>query len=55
MCATRTADIEKIQDLVAHDLSTVPLLQGAQVAVTGADVSGVTLDAFKLRFAPITK
>ena len=54
--ATRTADIEKIQDLVANDLSTVPLLQGAQVAVTGADVSGVTLDAsFKLRFAPITK
>ncbi len=54
--ATRTADLEKIQDLVAHDLSTVPLLQGAQVAVTGADVSGVTLDAsFKLRFAPITK
>ncbi|WP_312676668.1 ABC transporter substrate-binding protein [Microbacterium sp.] len=54
--ATRTADIEKIQDLVANDLSTVPLLQGAQVAVTGADVSGVTLDAsFKLRFAPISK
>jgi peptide/nickel transport system substrate-binding protein len=54
--ATRTADIEKIQELVAGDLSTVPLLQGAQVAVTGADVSGVILDAsFKLRFAPITK
>ncbi len=54
--ATRTADIEKIQDLVAQDLSTVPLLQGAQVAVTGADVTGVVLDAsFKLRFAPITK
>lgn len=54
--ATRTADIEKIQELVAGDLSTVPLLQGAQVAVTGADVNGVTLDAsFKLRFAPITK
>lgn len=54
--ATRTADIEKIQELVAGDLSTVPLLQGAQVAVTGKDVSGVTLDAsFKLRFAPITK
>jgi peptide/nickel transport system substrate-binding protein len=54
--ATRTSDIEKIQDLVAKDLSTVPLLQGAQVAVTGADVKGVTLDAsFKLRFAPITK
>lgn len=54
--ATRTADIEKIQQLVAEDLSTVPLLQGAQVAVTGADVSGVILDtSFKLRFAPITK
>lgn len=54
--ATRTADIEKIQELVANDLSTVPLLQGAQVAVTGKDVTGVTLDAsFKLRFAPITK
>ncbi len=54
--ATRTADIEKIQELVAGDLSTLPLLQGAQVAVTGADVTGVTLDAsFKLRFAPITK
>ncbi len=54
--ATRTSDIEKIQELVAKDLSTVPLLQGAQVAVTGADVKGVTLDAsFKLRFAPITK
>ena len=54
--ATRQADIEKIQELVAGDLSTVPLLQGAQVAVTGAAVGGVTLDAsFKLRFAPITK
>jgi len=54
--ATRTADIEKIQELVAGDLSTVPLLQGAQVAVAGTDVKGVTLDAsFKLRFASITK
>ena len=54
--AARQADIEQIQELVAGDLSTVPLLQGAQVAVTGADVTGVTLDAsFKLRFAPITK
>ncbi|MEW1962769.1 ABC transporter substrate-binding protein [Microbacterium sp. NPDC077644] len=52
---TRTADIEKIQDLVAQDLSTVPYLQGAQVAVAGTSVDGVTLDAsFKLRFAPIT-
>ncbi len=54
--AERTAIIEQIQDLVAQKLSTVPLLQGAQVAVTGADVDGVILDAsFKLRFAPITR
>jgi peptide/nickel transport system substrate-binding protein len=54
--ATRTADIEQIQELVAGDLSTVPLLQGAQVAVAGADVDGVILDAsFKFRFAPLTK
>lgn len=52
----RKADIEKIQELVAGDLSTVPLLQGAQVAIAGTDVDGVTLDAsFKLRFASITK
>jgi len=52
----RIATIEKIQDLVAADLSTLPLLQGAQVAVTGTDVKGVTLDAsFKFRFAPLTK
>lgn len=54
--ATRTADIEQIQELVAGDLSTLPLLQGAQVAVAGAAVDGVILDAsFKFRFAPLTK
>ncbi|WP_062304858.1 ABC transporter substrate-binding protein [Demequina subtropica] len=54
--AERTSLIEEIQDTVAGDLSTLPLLQGAQVAVAGADVSGVTLDAsFKFRFAPLTK
>lgn len=54
--ATRTADIEQIQELVAGDLSTVPLLQGAQVAVAGTGVDGVILDAsFKFRFAPLTK
>jgi peptide/nickel transport system substrate-binding protein len=54
--ATRTADIEQIQELVAGDLSTLPLLQGAQVAVAGAAVEGVILDAsFKFRFAPLTK
>ena len=54
--AARTAEIEQIQDRVASLLSTVPLLQGAQVAVAGTDVQDVILDAsFKLRFAPITK
>ncbi|MFB9310002.1 peptide/nickel transport system substrate-binding protein [Agromyces hippuratus] len=56
--ATRTADIEAIQEKVAADLSTVPYLQGAQVAVTGTDVEGAdqTLDAsFKFRYAALTK
>ncbi|WP_314503227.1 ABC transporter substrate-binding protein [uncultured Microbacterium sp.] len=54
--AARTADIEQIQELVANDLSTVPLLQGAQLAVAGTGVDGVVLDAsFKFRFAPLTK
>nr|BFF09609.1 hypothetical protein GCM10025699_09120 [Microbacterium flavescens] len=53
---TRTQMIEDIQGRVAELLSTVPLLQGAQVAVAGADVDGVILDAsFKFRFAPLTK
>jgi peptide/nickel transport system substrate-binding protein len=53
---TRTQMIEDIQSRVAELLSTLPLLQGAQVAVAGTDVDGVILDAsFKLRFAPITK
>ncbi|MES2095018.1 MAG: ABC transporter substrate-binding protein [Actinomycetota bacterium] len=54
--AKRTKDIETIQDKVAADLSTVPLLQGAQVAVSGKKVSGVTLDAsFKFRFGTLSK
>ncbi|MBM7830697.1 peptide/nickel transport system substrate-binding protein [Agromyces cerinus] len=56
--ATRTADIEAIQEKVAADLSTVPYLQGAQVAVTGTDVEGTdqTLDAsFKFRYAALSK
>ncbi|NYI40260.1 ABC transporter substrate-binding protein [Demequina lutea] len=56
--AARTALIGQIQDAVAADLSTLPLLQGAQVAVTGANVSGVqdTLDAsFKFRYGAISK
>ncbi|TFC96719.1 MULTISPECIES: ABC transporter substrate-binding protein [Cryobacterium] len=56
--AERTAIIEDIQDKVAAQLSTVPLLQGAQVAVTGTDVTGTsdTLDAsFKFRYAALAK
>ncbi|KQW05534.1 peptide ABC transporter substrate-binding protein [Leifsonia sp. Root4] len=54
----RTTLIEEIQDLVAADLSTVPYLQGAQVAVVGTDISGAeeTLDAsFKFRYAALSK
>jgi len=52
----RTALIEQIQDAVAKDLSTVPYLQGAQVAVVGTDVTGTedTLDAsFKFRYGAL--
>ncbi|MBM7504667.1 ABC transporter substrate-binding protein [Agromyces aurantiacus] len=54
----RTALIEEIQQKVAADLSTVPYLQGAQVAVVGSDVSGTedTLDAsFKFRYGALSK
>lgn len=50
--------IEEIQTKVAGDLSTLPLLQGAQVAVAGVDVTGVekTLDAsFKFRLGVLGK
>ncbi len=56
--AARTALIEDIQDAVAADLSTLPLLQGAQVAITGTDISGAedTLDAsFKFRYGALSK
>ncbi len=52
----RTALIEDIQDAEAKDLSTVPYLQGAQVAVVGTDVTGTedTLDAsFKFRYGAL--
>ncbi|BDZ46672.1 ABC transporter substrate-binding protein [Naasia aerilata] len=52
----RAAIIEQIQDKVAAQLPTVPLLQGAELAVTGTDISGVTLDAsYKFRYAGISK
>lgn len=54
--AARTDEIGQAQDLVAKDLSTLPLLQGTQVAITGADVQGTTLDgSFKFRYAPLHK
>jgi peptide/nickel transport system substrate-binding protein len=54
--AARQALIEDIQAKVAADLSTLPLLQGAQVAVVGKDVSGAQLDgSFKFRFGSLTK
>ncbi|WP_299955164.1 ABC transporter substrate-binding protein [uncultured Modestobacter sp.] len=56
--AERQALIEEIQTQVAEDLSTLPYLQGAQVAVTGTDVSGAedTLDAsFKFRYGALSK
>lgn len=54
--ATRDEELKQIQELVAQDLSTLPLLQGTQVAVVGADVEGTTLDgSFKFRYAPLHK
>jgi peptide/nickel transport system substrate-binding protein len=56
--AARTKLIEQIQETEAKDLSTVPFLQGSQVAVVGSNVSGAdqTLDAsFKFRYAVLSK
>jgi len=53
---TRIQDIEDIQARMGELLSTVPLLQGAQIAVAGSGIDGVILDAsFKFRYAPLTK
>ena len=56
--AKRTKMIEEIQTTESKDLSTLPLLQGAQVAVSGAAVNGTkdTLDAsFKFRLGVLSK
>lgn len=56
--AAREKQIGEIQDAVAEDLSTLPLLQGAQIAVAGSKVQGVdnTLDAsFKFRLGVLSK
>ncbi len=52
----RDKELEEIQDYMADELSTVPLLQGKQFAIAGKDVDGVTLDSsFMLHYGPITK
>ncbi|CAM3255322.1 Heme-binding protein A precursor [Arthrobacter ulcerisalmonis] len=54
----RVKTLGEAQVAIAKDLSTLPLLQGAQVLVSGADVKGVdsTLDAsFKTRLGVISK
>lgn len=56
--AKRAELIGQIQDLEAKDLSTLPLLQGNQIAISGNNVDGVdtTLDAaFKFRLAVVSK
>jgi peptide/nickel transport system substrate-binding protein len=54
--AARQGMIEEIQAKVAADLSTIPLLQGSQIAVTGVNVSGAVLDgSFKFRFGTLIK
>jgi peptide/nickel transport system substrate-binding protein len=54
----RTALIGDIQDAVAADLPTLPLLQGTQVVVSASDVQGVddTLDpSFKFRYGALSR
>ena len=52
----RAALLEEVQDLLAADLSTLPMQQGSQVAIAVDGVDGVTLDAsFKFRFGSLTK
>lgn len=54
--AKREEMLKQIQKLETEDLSTIPLLQGAQVAVTGTNIDGVVLDAsFRFRYSSVTK
>lgn len=56
--SAREKQVQEIQNLLAKDISTLPLLQGAQVAVSGNGVKGVdsTLDAsFKFRLGVVSK
>ena len=52
----RAEILKQIQALETEDLSTIPLLQGAQTAVASSDVKGIVLDAsFRFRYASVTK
>lgn len=52
----REEELKEIQRIVTADVPTIPLLQGAQVAVTGKNVKNVILDAsFRFRYASVTK
>lgn len=54
----REATIQQVQNALAKDISTLPLLQGAQVAISANGVNGVdkTLDAsFKFRLGTVSK
>ncbi|HEY3437973.1 MAG TPA: peptide ABC transporter substrate-binding protein, partial [Actinotalea sp.] len=54
----RAKVIGQAQDAVAKDLSTIPYLQGSQVAVVAQGVQGTkdTLDAsFKFRYGALSK
>lgn len=54
----REAAIKDAQNALAKDISTLPLLQGAQVAISKAGVNGVdkTLDpSFKFRLGTVSK
>ena len=54
--AKREEMLKQIQKLETEDLSTIPLLQGNQVAVTGTNVNGVVLDpSFRFRYASVEK
>ncbi|BCW07256.1 ABC transporter substrate-binding protein [Arthrobacter sp. NtRootA1] len=56
--SARETAIKDVQNALAKDISTLPLLQGAQVAVVGSGVNGVdkTLDAsFKFRLGTVSK
>lgn len=54
--AKRAELLAKAQDVVAHDLPTIPMQQGSQVAVAVKGVEGVTLDpSFKFRLGTLKK